>query len=120
LKLKCRWETLLEYHPEAREPVVRWQESFKTLKKRLAGQFRGLRQTVSQGQFPDPQSLADFAADSQEMAKLAEPEWGDALESYLAHITALERAVAGKDLEAVKHEIADLQTAMVTCHREFK
>jgi XXXCH domain-containing protein len=120
LKLKCRWETLPEYHPEAREPLVRWQESFKTLKKRMAGQFKGLQQTVSQGQFPDPKSLADFVADSQAMAKMAEPEWGEALESYLAHIAALERAVAGKDLEAAKHEMADLHTAMVTCHREFK
>jgi XXXCH domain-containing protein len=120
LKLKCRWETLPEYRPEAREPVVRWQESFKTLKKRMAGQFKGLQQAVSQGQFPDPTSLADFARDSQAMAKMGEPEWGEAMESYLAHIAALERAVAGKDLETAKHEMADLKTAMVTCHREFK
>ena len=120
LKLKCRWETLPEYHPEAREPVVRWQESFKTLKKRLAGQFKGLQQSISKGQFPDPKSLADFVADSEAMAKMGEPEWGEAMMAYLAHIAALERAVAAKDLEAAKHEIADLHTAMVTCHREFK
>jgi XXXCH domain-containing protein len=120
LKLKCRWETLSEYRPEAREPVVQWQESFKTLKKRMAGQFGGLQRTISKGQFPDPKSLADFVADSQTMAKMGEPEWDEALESYLAHLAALERAVAGGDLEAAKHEIADLHTAMVTCHREFK
>jgi XXXCH domain-containing protein len=120
LKLKCRWATLPEYHSEAREPVARWQESFKTLKKRLAAQFKGLQQAVSQGKFPDPQSLADFAAASQAMAKMAEPEWGEALESYLAHVAALERAVAGRDLTGVQHEMADLRTAMVTCHREFK
>jgi XXXCH domain-containing protein len=120
MKLKCRWATLPEYQPEAREPVARWQESFKTLKRRMAGQFKGLQQTVSQGQFPDPQSLADFVADSQAMAKMAEPEWGEALQSYLAHLAALERAAAGRDLEAAKHEMADLQNAMVVCHREFK
>jgi XXXCH domain-containing protein len=120
LKLKCRWGTLPEYRPEDREPVVRWQESFKTLKKRMAGQFKGLQQAVSQGQFPDPGSLADFTAASRAMAKMAEPEWGEALESYLSHLAALERAVAGRDIEAAKHEIADLLTAMVTCHREFK
>ncbi len=120
LKLKCRWETLPEYRPEAREPVVRWQESFKTLKKRMAGQFKGLQQAISKGQFPDSQSLADFVADSQTMAKMGEPEWGEAMESYLAHLAALERAVAGQDLAAAQHEMADLHTAMVTCHREFK
>ena len=120
LKLKCRWETLPEYRPEAREPVARWQESFKTLKKRMGTQFKGLQQTVSQGQFPAPQILADFVADSQAMADMAEPEWGEALQSFLSHLAALERAVAGGDLEAAQHEMADLQTAMVVCHREFK
>jgi XXXCH domain-containing protein len=120
LKLKCRWATLPEYKPEAREPVARWQESFKTLKKRMAAQFKGLQQTVSQGQFPDPKALADFVADAQAMAKMAEPEWGEALQSFLSHLTALERAVAGRDLEAAKHEMADLLTAMAVCHREFK
>jgi XXXCH domain-containing protein len=120
LKLKCRWATLPEYQPKAREPVARWQESFKTLKKRMATQFKGLQQAVSRGQLPEPGSLAALVADSQAMANLAEPEWGEALQSFLSHLTALERAVAGGDLEAARHEMTDLQTAMVTCHREFK
>jgi XXXCH domain-containing protein len=120
LKLKCRWDTLGEYQPEAREPVVRWQESFKTLKKRLGTQFRELQQTVLQGKFPDARMLADFAADSRTMAQMAEPEWQEAMQAYLAHLAALERAVGARDLEAAHHEIADLRTAMAVCHREFK
>jgi hypothetical protein len=27
--------------------------------------------------------------------------------------------VAGRDLEATRHEVADLRTAMGVCHREF-
>lgn len=120
LKLKCRWETLAEYKPEAQEPVVRWQESLKTLKKRMGSQFKELQGAVSQGKFPDPQTLATFVADSQAMAKMAEPEWEEAMQAYLEHLAALERAVASRDLEAARHEVADLRTAMVTCHREFK
>jgi XXXCH domain-containing protein len=120
LKLKCRWATLPEYQPEAREPVTRWQESFKTLKKRMAAQFKGLQQTLSQGEFPTSQSLADFVTDSRGMANLAEPEWGEAMQSFLSHLAALERAVAGRDLTAAQHEMADLRTAMAVCHREFK
>ena len=120
LKLKCKWETLPEYKPEAREPVVHWQESFKTLKKRLMTHFKALQQALQQGNFPSPQTLADFVADSQAMAKMAEPEWEEALQSYLEHLAALERAVAGRDLEGARHEVADLRTAMAVCHREFK
>jgi XXXCH domain-containing protein len=120
LKLKCTWETLPEYKLEAREPVVRWQESFKTLKNRLGSHFKELQQAVVQGKFPDAQVLADFVADSQALAKMAEPEWQESMQAYLEHLAALERAVAGRDLEAVRHEVADLRTAMATCHREFK
>ena len=119
-KLKCRWATLPEYKPEAREPVARWQESFKTLKKRMGAQFKGLQQTLSQGKLPDPKALADFVGDSQSMAVMSEPEWDEAMQSYLAHLAALERAVAGQNLEAAQHELADLQTAMAVCHKEFK
>jgi XXXCH domain-containing protein len=120
LKLKCRWATLAEYKPEAREPVARWQESFKTLKKRLGAQFKGLQQALSQGNFPETKALADFVADSQAMGKMAEPEWQEAMQSYLDHLANLTRAVAARDLEAARHEMADLQRAMAVCHREFK
>jgi XXXCH domain-containing protein len=120
LKLKCRWETLAEYQPEAREPVARWQESLKTVKKRLGSHFKEVQGAVSQGMFPDPQSLAAFVVDSQALATMAEPEWEEPMQAFLAHLAALERAVASRDLEAARHEVADLRTAMVTCHQEFK
>jgi XXXCH domain-containing protein len=119
LKLKFTWETLPEYKPEAREPVVRWQESFKALKKRLLSRFKAVQQAVLQGQLPDPRNLADFVADSQAMAAMAEPEWQEAMQPYLEHLAALQRAVAARDLEAARHEVEDLRTAMVVCHREF-
>ncbi len=120
LKFKCRWSTLAEYHPEAQEPVARWQESFKSLKKRMAAQFKEFKDAVAQGQFPAPKLVADFMEDSQAMKALGEPEWDETMKSYLDHVAALERAVTARDLEAVKHEMADLETSMATCHREFK
>lgn len=119
LKLKFRWETLPEYKPEAREPVVRWQESFKAVKKRLGGLFKDLHEAVLQGQFPDPQILEDFSAASLALAEMADPEWQEAMQAYLDHLAALKRAVATQDLEATRHEVLDLRVAMVTCHREF-
>ena len=116
LKLKCRWATLGDYQPEAREPVARWQESFKTVKQRMAAQFKEFKEAVAQGQLPAPELVADFLRDSQAMADLTEPEWGEGMQSFLA----LERAVTSRDLEAAKHEIMDLTNAMQQCHKEFK
>jgi len=120
LKVKCVFETLGEYELAAREPVARWQESFKTVKKRLAAHFKELQRVVLQGQLPDRQLLADFAADSRALADMSEPDWKEAIQAYMDHVAALERAVAGQDLESVRHEVADLRTAMATCHQEFK
>ena len=120
LKLKCRWATLAEYQPEAREPVARWQESFKTVKQRMAAQFKEFKEAVAQGQLPAPELIADFMRDSQAMAALTEPEWGEGMQSFLAQAAALERAVTARDLEAAKHELTDLQSAMEQCHKEFK
>ena len=120
LKLKCRWVTLGDYQPEAREPVARWQESFKTVKQRMAAQFKEFKEAVAQGQLPAPELIADLMRDSQAMAALTEPEWGEGVQSFLAQAAALERAVTARDLEAAKHELADLQTAMAVCHKEFK
>ncbi len=119
LKLKVKWETLPEYEPEAREPVVKWQEAFKAVKKRLEIYFKDLQATVQQGNFPDPQTLENFTEASLALADLAEPEWEEARQAYLDHLAALKRAVACQDLEATRHEVLDLRIAMVACHREF-
>jgi XXXCH domain-containing protein len=120
LKAKFSFPTLEEYPAPAREPVLRWQESFKGVKQRLGRLFREMQQAALQGRFPERTVVADFAAASREMAKLAEPDWEEAMAAYLAHVEALGRAVAAEDAEALRHELADLRTAMATCHREFK
>jgi XXXCH domain-containing protein len=120
VKLKCRWATLGEYQPEARERAARWQESLKAVKERMAAQFKEFKAAAAQGQVPAPQLVADFMRDSQVMADLTEPEWGEAMQSFLAQAAALERAVTSGDVEAAKHEITDIETAMNQCHKEFK
>ena len=119
LKLKVKWETLPEYKPEAREPVVQWQQSFKGVKERLQIYFKDLHATVLQGSFPGPRTMENFIEASLALADLADPEWEEAMQAYLDHLEALKRAVACQDLEATRHEILDLRTAMVVCHREF-
>jgi len=119
LKLKFKWETLPEYEPEAREPIVRWQEAFKNVKDRLDVYFKDLNETVRQGNIPDPLAMENFAEASLALAELADPEWEEAMQAYLDHLAALKRAVACQDLEATRHEILDLRIAMAVCHQEF-
>jgi len=59
-KFKWRWSTLEDYEPSAREEVTRWQESFKTIKKRLAKEFKALQVEVLNGNLPNEETLNAF------------------------------------------------------------
>jgi XXXCH domain-containing protein len=119
-KLKWRWSTLADYEPSAREEVTRWQESFKTLKKRLAKEFRLLQDAAQSGRIPAEAALHDFVNDSKRMAEFAEPEWQDAMNEYLDHLANLQRAAAEKQFEVVEHELRDLKNRLIACHQDFK
>jgi len=119
-KLKWRWSTLADYDPSSREAVSRWQESFKTIKKRLAKEFKALQNAARDGNIPPEEDLAEFVKDSERMAEFAEPEWQDAMNEYMDHLANLQRAAAANQLEVVQHELRDLAARWAACHRDFK
>ena len=119
-KLKWHWSTLPDYEPAAREEVARWQDSFKTIKKRMTVEFKTLEKKVSGGDYPDIATINEFVKHSSQMAEFSDPEWHDAMNEYMDHLTNLQRAVENRQLEIVEHELRDLRTRMKACHREFK
>jgi XXXCH domain-containing protein len=119
-KLSWSWSTLRDYDRHAREEVSHWQDSIKTVKKRLAADFKKLQQAVSQGAFPDEATLSDFVNSSQALAAMADPDWQEAMQEYLDHLANLQHAVAQRQPEVMGHELRDLQNCMASCHREFK
>ena len=120
VKLSWAWSTLKDYDHPARDEVHRWQESMKTVKKRLGADFKNLQRVVRQGDFPDDRTLNDFVASSQAFAAMAEPDWQEAMQEYLDHLANLQHAVAQQQMEVMLHELRDLQNCMTSCHREFK
>ncbi|MFZ5450166.1 MAG: GAK system XXXCH domain-containing protein [Thermodesulfobacteriota bacterium] len=119
-KLSWSWSTLGDYDGMAREEVSRWQDSMKTVKKRLGASFKALQQTVAQGAFPDNRTLDEYVAASQAFAAMAEPDWQGAMQEYMDHLANLQHAVANRQQEVIIHELRDLQACMSSCHREFK
>ena len=51
---------------------------------------------------------------------MAEPEWANAMQEYIDHLSNLEHAVDKRQQEVMLHELRDLQNCMSPCHREFK
>jgi XXXCH domain-containing protein len=119
-KLKWRWSTLSDYDPVDREEVTRWQDSFKTLKKQMATEYKLLEKAVAGGGYPGEAILEEFIKHSNEMARFADPEWQEAMIEYQDHLENLKRAVENKQLEVVHHEIRDLRARVKACHRDFK
>jgi XXXCH domain-containing protein len=91
-----------------------------SIKKRLAKEFKALQNEVLNGNLPHEDTLAVFVKDSERMADFAEPEWQEAMHEYLDHLDNLKRAVQRQQLDDVEHELRDLRTRWVACHRDFK
>jgi hypothetical protein len=51
-KLQWHWPTLTEYDQTAVQEIRGWQDSFKTVKSRLAATFKELQRQASQGESP--------------------------------------------------------------------
>lgn len=119
-KLKWRWSTLADYDPSARIEVTRLQESFKTIKMRLAKEFKVLQNDVQNGNLPHEETLTAFATDSERMAEFAEPAWQDVMDEFMDHLENLKRAVEKQQLDDIEHELRDLRTRWISCHRDFK
>lgn len=120
LKFGCRWSTLADYTPQDRDEVKSWQESMKTVKKRMGTSFKEVTRAAERGVFPEKQSVEDFVATSRIFAESADPEWSEAMDEYMDHLENFIHAVEEKQLEVMLHEIRDLQYRMKACHKEFK
>jgi XXXCH domain-containing protein len=120
-RLECRWVvpegcSRTEFQSEGDQ----LPSDFKKNKKDLARTFRAVKLTVMQGDPPDERLLAEFERLSRAFAAHAEPEWEPAVRDYLGHMENHFRSIRDGRKEASIHEIQDLQTRMVTCHRDYK
>jgi XXXCH domain-containing protein len=120
LKLNCRWSTLGDYTKQDRDQITDWQESMKTVKKRMGSSFKEITKAAVKGTFPEKNSIEDFVATSRIFAESADSEWSDAMDEYMDHLENFIRAVEEQQLELLLHEIRDLQYRMKACHKEFK
>lgn len=119
-KIKFQWSSLSDYDAAAKEEVAQWEESFKTLKKRMSRELKALQKDIDAERYPDKDTLMDFVRDSLEMARTSEPEWQDSMTEYLDHLENLQRAMENHQLEVVRHELRDIHNRMKQCHRELK
>ena len=92
----------------------------KSIKKSLGASFKALSRTVEKEEFPDNKLLEKFLDDSQKFTDHSDPEWKHAMDEYMDHLDNLKRAFEAQQLDVLQHEIRDLRSRMIACHREFK
>jgi len=118
--LKLRWSVLETMEPSARQAAERQMADFKGVKKRLGTVLAELDRAVQQGTMPAVEKMAEFIRLNEEFNHYAEPDWAEQMQEYLDHVENLALAVKLRNLEMVKHELADLKNQMRACHAEAK
>lgn len=119
-KLKFRWSTLEDYDPGARKAVGDWQDSIKSVKKRMSMAYKNISKTLKDHQFPEEKDIETLMDSSQAFFRIADPDMEEAMKEYMDHLNNLKQAKASGLLDVVEHEIRDIGHRMRNCHREFK
>jgi XXXCH domain-containing protein len=119
-KLQISFSTLTSYIPAQQQAISRQQESFKTIKQRLAASWTALKKAAAGGSLPAASLLHDFLRDNEAFLQQAEPEYQAELDIYLSHVHNLEQAFRLGKLDMLQHELADIQASLLRCHKEFK
>ncbi len=119
-KLQISFSTLASYIPAQQQVISQQQESFKTIKKRLAASWTALKKAAASGSLPPETLLHDFLRDNEAFLQQAEPEYQAELDVYLSHVHNLEQAYRLGNLDMLQHELADIQASLLRCHKDFK
>jgi XXXCH domain-containing protein len=92
---------------------------YKSLKKRMKGDFKAIHQALVNGTMPNEQLMANFVEDSRLMCTY--PGMGDEFyPKYLEIVDAFAAAVQSGDLQAAKDRQQDLYHSMKECHDIYK
>lgn len=119
-KLKLRWSTLKDYDQSARKALDDWQDSKKSIKKRMMSAYKNILRTVKDQQFPEQTDIEELIESSKAFFEIADSEMEDAMKEFMGHLENLKQARASALLNVVQHEITDIGYRMRNCHREFK
>jgi XXXCH domain-containing protein len=119
-KLKFRWSTLKDYDPDARKELDDWQDSIKSIKKRMSMAYKNISRTVKDLQMPEQTDLEALMESSQAFFKIADSDMEDDMKEFMDHLENLNQAKASGLLNVVEHEVRDIGNRMRNCHREFK
>jgi len=119
-RLKFMWSTVEHYSPPEKAAVKDWENRFKAVKKQLSRSFKALSRAAAQDTLPDGQMVDQYLNDSNDFETLSKAQWPEEMAVYRDHAQNMKRAVDDGRLADFQHEVRDLRSAMVACHRAFK
>ena len=119
-KLRFRWSTLKDYDSDARKAVDDWQDSIKSIKKRMSGAYKNISRTLKNHKFPEEKDIEALVESSQAFLRIVDSDMEDAMKEYMDHLENLKLAKASGLLRVVEHEVRDIGSRMRNCHKEFK
>lgn len=95
------------------------EESYSKLKKRMQVYFKGIHQSVHQGEMPSRELISVFLTDARTMTRWT--GYGDAMYPvFLEACQRLEQAMEGNDMAAIHQCVQELDDIKKRCHSQYK
>lgn len=116
--LLFRWSRREGAELQLLPPRCRRREEFRELKHHLAEVFGELLEVAHMWLLPAESLVMRFMELSREFVLLADPEWEDEINTYMAHVENLFYAVKTRQLEPFLREINRLKDLVRSCHQE--
>ena len=119
-KLKFRWSTLKDYDPGARKVVDDWQDSLKSIKKRMSVAYKNISLALKNQRSPEDKDIEALATSSQAFLRMVDTDMEEDMAEFMDHLDNLKQAKASGLPGVMEHEVRDIGNRMRNCHREFK
>ena len=119
-KLKFRWATFKDYDSGDRKAFDDWQDSVRSIKKRMSVAFKNISLALKDHRSPEDKDIESLVKGSQAFLRKADSDMEEAMTEFMDHLDNLKQAKASSLLGVMEHEVRDIGNRMRICHREFK
>ena len=100
--------------------IEKKQSEFSTVKQNLSAQQKILKTALDDGRLPKEKEVAEFAALSEKMESLCDPEWRSAIDAYMNQLEKFQAAMAGGNSQATRDQYQELLNCKISCHKTYR
>ena len=100
--------------------IEKKQSEFSTVKQNLSAQQKILKTALDDGRLPQEKEVAEFAALSEKMESLCDPEWRSTIDAYMNQLEKFQAAVTDGNPQSASDRFQELLDRKISCHKTYR